>query len=150
MKVTLPPYWGATWAAMSSTGPHTRDLQSAGVANSRTTGLRPSTSAKSVWESDLAGGTRVSTLEASPPTEASVGVCTRIALSPTRGGPLVSAPTSPESWPADCSLPPTRAMPRIVAGPSLANGTSATYTPLAASGSDAVVLLWNWGLPASD
>jgi hypothetical protein len=73
-----------TSSAMSTTGPQTRLWQSAGVANSRTTGFLPTTSAKSLLCIED-GGIRVSIEARSPPTSASVGVWMRGAGSPRPG-----------------------------------------------------------------
>ena len=69
---------------MSVTGPHTRDWQSCGVANSSATGFSPTTSSKLRSCMSL-GGVRVSSSSSSPPTEASVSVATFGAGSPTSG-----------------------------------------------------------------
>ena len=67
------PYLALSCSAMSVTGPHTRDVHSCGVANSSATGLCPRTSARSACMSD--GGSRVSSIDSSPFTVASVSVC---------------------------------------------------------------------------
>ena len=87
--------------------------------------------------------------EASPATLASVGVSTLIARCPGRGGPPF-VPTSTELPLVARSLPSRRTSAITTCLPSCVNGTVATYTDFAASGSWAVVLLWNCGLTASD
>ncbi len=82
-----------TCSTMSTTGPHTRLWHRSGVAKVMTTGRLPRTSARSVSSRSLAAGRLVSMREASPLTDASVGVWTLIAWSPARGGPPL-VPTS--------------------------------------------------------
>ena len=86
MKAARPPSSERSCSTSSTTGPQVRLWHSAGVAKTRITGRRPRTFARSTLCMP-SGGTRVSILDRSPPTEAAVGVCTRIAGCPTLGGP---------------------------------------------------------------
>ena len=86
-----------TCSAMSTTGPHTRLWHRAGVANSRTVGFLPTTSAKSS-SCMVDGGTRVSIEDRLPETEAFVGVWIFGARSPTSGTLL--SPTTVNGPPA--------------------------------------------------
>src|SRR5262245_18554733 len=75
-----------TSSTTSPTGPHPLLAQNFGVENVTTNGLRSrSVSATECSTRVRSGGTRVVTFDASPPTEASVGVSETGAGSPTPG-----------------------------------------------------------------
>src|SRR4051794_41299898 len=75
MKSICLPYFAFISAAMSTTGPHTRDWHSCGVANTSATGCFPSTLANED-PCMSSGGWRVSIFDTSPFAEATVSVCT--------------------------------------------------------------------------
>ena len=118
-----------TCSTMSTTGPQTRLWHSCGVAKVRTTGFLPSDVGEvGPAAGPCAGGTRVSSFAASPPTSVSVGVWTLIALSPTSGGAPPLASTCDGSKPLVATQAPVELGDRR--GPACLplrlNGTSAT------------------------
>src|SRR5689334_23901034 len=150
MNETLSPTLAWTSSTTSTTGPHTRLWHSCGVANVSTTGFLPTTSAKSSFSSDGAGGIRVSIFDTSPATSAGVSVWITGALSPTPGGTTFLPPTCTPIGLVATVRPSSLTTPSTAYLPSLRNGTSATSTPRAASGSVAVCLLSNCGETFSD
>src|SRR3954469_24983746 len=150
MNDALSPILAWTSSTTSTTGPHTRLWHSCGVAKVMTMGFLPTTSAKSSFSSDGAGGIRVSIFDMSPATSAGVSVWITGALSPTSGGTTFLPPTCTPIGLVATSRPSRLAVASIAYLPLRLNGTSATYTPRAASGSVAVCLLSNWGETFSD
>src|SRR5438034_8457029 len=91
------------------------------------------------------GGTRVSIFFTSPPTDATVGVCVRIALSPTPGTRL-DDPTITCAGEVAISFRSSFVTADTRYEPSSLKVSLATYTERAESGSCEVVLLTNCGL----
>ena len=89
-----------TSSTTSTTGPHTLLAQNFGVVNVTTNGLcSRSVSATECSTSVRSGGTRVVTFDASPPTEARVGVSDAGAGSPTPGAAIDFSTTMfPSAW----------------------------------------------------
>src|SRR5918997_4349015 len=137
MKSTRSPYFCLSCSAMSVTGPHTRDLQSWGVANSSATGFFPTTSENDVWCSSGAGGRRVSIASSSPRAEATVSVSVSGAGSPT-SGILSWADVRTSIWVGAATRPPPDwVVTSTDHGPFFGSGTSAAYTAAKRSVSDA-------------
>src|ERR1700754_3392476 len=126
MNDTLSPTLAWTSSTTSTTGPQTRLWQSCGVANVSTTGFLPTTSAKSSFSSDGAGGTRVSIFATSPATSAGVSVWITGALSPTPGGGTLCPPTCTPIGDVATSRPSSLAIARTAYLPFFLNGTLAT------------------------
>src|SRR5215212_9498411 len=124
MKSTCLPYLAFICAAMSTTGPQTRDWQSCGVANSSATGFLPTTSAN---ESPCmsSGGCRVSIDATSPLADASVSVCTCGGCSPTSGIGSAARLDTCTCVGAATSLPFTVVATSTEYAPGLRNGTCA-------------------------
>src|SRR5919198_1424874 len=85
MNAMRSPYFCFICRAMSTTGPHTRDWHSCGVANSSATGFLPRTSLKFVSCSSRANGRRVSIDARFPAALATVSVLMRGGVWPTSG-----------------------------------------------------------------
>ena len=109
MKSTWSSYSDFTSSATSVTGPQTRDWQKAGVENSSSDGP-PVEGVDQVHLVHRVGRHAGLVCSTSPPTDSLVGVCTRIARSPSRDADVVRAPTSaPARSPrAGCRAPRSR------------------------------------------
>ena len=126
MKAIRLPYCCFICSAMSTTGPHTRDWHSCGVANSSATGFLPRTSLKFTSCRSRANGRRVSIAARFPAALATVSVLTRGGTCPTSGiGSLLFAITF--TWAGAPTIAPSSCL--VTAStfhvPDVGNGTLA-------------------------